>query len=555
MPRELRFEQRIILEGMARALWVHAFMIWSIEVEPPPYPVQGGDDVRWDDIAPDNASTRAASGQAAEALAQLIGQANRLGDYPLAKLFAKVSAKWDADRAYAFGQEVAHLCMGTRDADDSVFFLPRGRPGAGERRWDPVLPNFKVDLDDDGRDLTWDGGLSYPTRNCGCHANPAAPGEVKQILVIEDDPQLQRAYPRMMRKMYPGAEVTIVDNYDDAIGYLDTRPADLIISDVDLVGDRTGIDVFGWVRENHPELVDRYVFVTGGNPQVEQLHYRYAEKPATVAEIQAAIDKPTPRQNPPSKTVTAAAARKLVKVPISDEAAERVAECINEVVRSAQRAPPRAPPGDFRERFDAAFDRLDRGHNYVLVYDLRQALPDLSRAEFDAALNHLRRQKLYSMDSADGRHVRLSAPQREAGIQEAGSNLVYVQRREPPMKAVPITRPMDLPTFAAAVLEVLPTIEQDPDADDRARGRFGSEKVFIGAIWRRLEHDPRFAGMTKAQFQRHLVDAQREGILNLARADLVAAMNHAEVMSSEIRDHGSEFHFVIDPVARQRRGW
>jgi ActR/RegA family two-component response regulator len=451
--REVTEIEGYILDGMARALWVHAFMIWSTEVEAPP--VMGGS---WEEMAPDNKSTRAASREAAEALSTLIREANRLGDPPLADLFGKVSTTWNADRAKAFGEEVAHLCMGTRDPDDSMFFLPRSRPSASNR-WDPVFPPFTVELDDEGRDLSWDGGLDESTRNpCGCHANP---GDVQHILVIEDDPQLQRAYPRMMRKMYPGAEVTVVDNYHDAIGHLDTKPVGLIISDVDLVGDRTGIDVFEWVKENRPDLVDRYVFVTGGNPQVEQLHYRYAEKPVTVADIQAAIDRPAPNQIPnPAGKVTTAQVRKMVKAPISDIAAARIVDCIND-----------------------------------------------------------------ALDAEIGQ-----APARET-------------RGE-----------MSLETFAQQVLKVLPDIEQDPDADGRARGRFGHEKVFIAAIWRATKNR-QFRGMFYEQFKQRLVDANRQRLLELARADLVGAMNHQEVVASEIRDLGSEFHFVLDPHARARQGW
>lgn len=78
-----------------------------------------------------------------------------------------------------------------------------------------------------------------------------------------------------------------------------------------------------------------------------------------------------------------------------------------------------------------AFDFLDShdGANYVLVYDLRRALPQVSRSVFDFSLNNLRRMKILTMDSADGRHVRLSDAQRDAGIREAGTNLVYVARR------------------------------------------------------------------------------------------------------------------------------
>lgn len=88
-----------------------------------------------------------------------------------------------------------------------------------------------------------------------------------------------------------------------------------------------------------------------------------------------------------------------------------------------------AQPGSFAERFDQAFRDLDTssgGNNSVTVHDLRRAMPDLSRDEFDAALRDLRRKKLWSMDSADG--AGLSDEIRAAGIKEAGGNLTYVQR-------------------------------------------------------------------------------------------------------------------------------
>jgi hypothetical protein len=87
---------------------------------------------------------------------------------------------------------------------------------------------------------------------------------------------------------------------------------------------------------------------------------------------------------------------------------------------------------EFERDFQSAFERLDvqsGKHNYVLLHDLRRALPDIPRIEFDERLNDLRRNKLFSLDSADGRHVRLTPEQLDAGIREANSLLVYVARR------------------------------------------------------------------------------------------------------------------------------
>jgi hypothetical protein len=89
-------------------------------------------------------------------------------------------------------------------------------------------------------------------------------------------------------------------------------------------------------------------------------------------------------------------------------------------------------PDSFAREFAREFERLDRAsgnNNYVLLHDLRRALPDVDRAEFDSRLRELRLAKLFTLDSPDGRHVRLTPEQLDAGIREGSSNLVYVARR------------------------------------------------------------------------------------------------------------------------------
>jgi hypothetical protein len=87
---------------------------------------------------------------------------------------------------------------------------------------------------------------------------------------------------------------------------------------------------------------------------------------------------------------------------------------------------------DFARDFAREFERLDRAsgsNNFVLLHDLRRALSDIDRAEFDRRLKELRLAKAFTLDSPDGRHVRLTPEQLDAGIREGSSNLVYVARR------------------------------------------------------------------------------------------------------------------------------
>lgn len=93
---------------------------------------------------------------------------------------------------------------------------------------------------------------------------------------------------------------------------------------------------------------------------------------------------------------------------------------------------PGAPAPDFATAFRAAFDRLDRQSrltNFVRLLDLRQALPEFDRAQFDAGLRQLRIDGEFTLDTHEGRHGPLTEPEREAGVREAGSLLVYVSRR------------------------------------------------------------------------------------------------------------------------------
>ena len=89
------------------------------------------------------------------------------------------------------------------------------------------------------------------------------------------------------------------------------------------------------------------------------------------------------------------------------------------------------PQIDFASLFEEVFARLDRdsgGHNHVSLVDLRRAVP-LGRAVFDAELQQLRRGGRYSLSAAEGRYG-LRTEEREAGIQEGESLLLFVSRRE-----------------------------------------------------------------------------------------------------------------------------
>lgn len=99
-----------------------------------------------------------------------------------------------------------------------------------------------------------------------------------------------------------------------------------------------------------------------------------------------------------------------------------------------------------------------------------------------------------------------------------------------------------LTKFAAAVRAVVTSIGDDEHE------RFGPRKVFIGAVYGALVAAGYRVG-AQDDFKARLVLAKAAGLLELARADLVAAMPRDAVTASEIAGRWETHHFVIDRAA------
>lgn len=117
-----------------------------------------------------------------------------------------------------------------------------------------------------------------------------------------------------------------------------------------------------------------------------------------------------------------------------------------------------------------------------------------------------------------------------------------VLRSRPHTASKPPVAPPKTPPAGRPLLEVVRETLPQIGAD----GRFGPEKVFVSAIWRRLASEKRVVDMSLDHFKRWLINANRNQEIDLARADLVAAMDSKLVADSEIEDKGATFHFVID---------
>jgi phage gp29-like protein len=119
--------------------------------------------------------------------------------------------------------------------------------------------------------------------------------------------------------------------------------------------------------------------------------------------------------------------------------------------------------------------------NFINLRDLRRALPHLSREQFDAALQQLRREGRLSLSAAEGRHG-ISEEERAAGIPEEKSLLLHASvpqrqpqqmgRDEPPEQYAPIDvsaivarlrRLGSSPQAAAFAKQLLAVLQRFPD--------------------------------------------------------------------------------------------
>jgi hypothetical protein len=109
--------------------------------------------------------------------------------------------------------------------------------------------------------------------------------------------------------------------------------------------------------------------------------------------------------------------------------------------------------------------------------------------------------------------------------------------RSPATGPPPEPAPLDLPEFAATVKRI--ARDCPPDA------RFGSNKVFVAAVWRESQAEDGFPRMPLADFKAALAEASREGLIRLEPADLVQAMEPKLVSDSEVIRAGAAFHFIL----------
>jgi hypothetical protein len=166
----------------------------------------------------------------------------------------------------------------------------------------------------------------------------------------------------------------------------------------------------------------------------------------------------------------------------------------------------------------------------------------LGMAPGRVTLASLRAHVLASAGAGKGATPEVLARRLAAGAVRSTGDAASIQRAlvQRWLAATPAPAPAPAPHAEPTLAEFAAAVRA---AAGRAEDRFG-KKAFIAAAWRELIRDPRFAGLSLDRAKQLLIAANRDGLVELTRADLVAAMDPALVAASLIDDLGSTFHFV-----------
>lgn len=95
-----------------------------------------------------------------------------------------------------------------------------------------------------------------------------------RVLVVDDEQPIRSLQQRILER--EGFEVLTASAGTEARDLLGREEVDLIISDVKMPGEMNGIALFEWVKSARPELVGRFLFVTGDIQEIARGSLRTA---------------------------------------------------------------------------------------------------------------------------------------------------------------------------------------------------------------------------------------------------------------------------------------
>lgn len=209
--------------------------------------------------------------------------------------------------------------------------------------------------------------------------------------------------------------------------------------------------------------------------------------------------------------------RALVHNPSSDH----VADIVNDAARRVAVGPGRA-----QAYIEEVWQQVKReGKDGGYSYD-----------QFKCELIRLQHDNLIGLERAPDARAKVARAS-ELRIDSGVFHMVKVEGAAPAATVRVSYQPLDDEDFIRTVNQVAGKIGPE--------GRFGDRKVFISEVWDIVSEDPRFSRMGVDAFKQRLFENRKR--IQLARADLVSAMDPDLVDASELKVAGATYHFVVDP--------
>ncbi len=128
----------------------------------------------------------------------------------------------------------------------------------------------------------------------------------------------------------------------------------------------------------------------------------------------------------------------------------------------------------------------------------------------------------------------------EAVADALAARWLFAERLVPdPAPVVSAAPSLDDDAFVARAAAKIAAAARAPSARP-----FGTNKVFIASVWETLASDAELRALGEEGFKALLVEVHRRGLVDLSRADLVAAMDPRDVAASETRHRNATYHFI-----------
>ncbi|OGH57002.1 MAG: hypothetical protein A3G34_03150 [Candidatus Lindowbacteria bacterium RIFCSPLOWO2_12_FULL_62_27] len=116
----------------------------------------------------------------------------------------------------------------------------------------------------------------------------------KDILLVDDEPSIRQVIGRFLHQK--GYRVFIAATVDNAIQYLTEQEFNLIISDHKMP-QKTGEDLYNFVREHRSDLVNKFILMTGSDMEpsarqfIEKTNVQLLTKPFELTKLGETVEQ------------------------------------------------------------------------------------------------------------------------------------------------------------------------------------------------------------------------------------------------------------------------